>query len=321
MGDINNRDIDVSVCVITYNQEKFIARCLQSLVDQDIDRRYEIIVADDASTDSTRNIVEEFSKKYRNLIKPIFNSSNKGAVKNLFDAYQAASGKYIAHMDGDDYAYPEKLRKQFSMLENNDDCVICSHDVVLVDSEDGVVRSSFQFHEKVKNDIFDLLECLPFFAHSSKMFRNIFNNAFWGGFDKNAIDVEVHVKQVKYGKIYHINETLGAYRVSAGVSSKGDEGVNPILQQGANRIFENLLESGELDSEFVKKCYAMSKFRHAYQSACRGDKVTAIELIRQSMEIYKFSLLQEVFFQLAKWPAVLVTLCKWRARLRGYNKP
>ena len=99
-------DIKVSVCVVTYNQENYIAECLESLVNQVTNFRYEIIVGEDCSTDGTRAIVQRYVEKYPNLIVPLFYKNNIGAVENIKKVYKKAKGKYIAHMDGDDIALP-----------------------------------------------------------------------------------------------------------------------------------------------------------------------------------------------------------------------
>src|SRR5690554_1032835 len=121
-------DIKVSVCVVTYNQEKYIAECLQSLVDQVTDFPFEIIVGEDCSTDNTRSIVDEYSQKYPSLIVKNYHKQNVGAVQNAITSYKMARGKYICHIDGDDYVLPGKLQKQAQVLDDNQDCVICSHD-------------------------------------------------------------------------------------------------------------------------------------------------------------------------------------------------
>ena len=73
----------VSVCVVTYNQEKYIRQCLQSIVDQETNFNFEILVSDDCSTDATRTIVLEFASKYPEIVKPMFRDRNVGAVKNF----------------------------------------------------------------------------------------------------------------------------------------------------------------------------------------------------------------------------------------------
>ncbi|MDZ3990440.1 hypothetical protein PspTeo4_01112 [Pseudomonas sp. Teo4] len=62
--------LKVSVCIVTYNQERYIAQCLQSIVDQEVSFDFEVLVSDDASSDRTPEIISEFSRQYPDLIKP-----------------------------------------------------------------------------------------------------------------------------------------------------------------------------------------------------------------------------------------------------------
>jgi len=113
----------VSVCVVTYNQEKYIRQCLQSIVDQETDFDFEVIVGDDCSTDSTRAIVQEFADRYQGLVKPIFHEKNLGPSQNYFSVHKSAKGEYVAHVDGDDYWLPNKLPYQVNILDKNRDLV------------------------------------------------------------------------------------------------------------------------------------------------------------------------------------------------------
>ena len=147
-------DIKVSVCVVTYNQENYIEECLESLVNQVTNFRYEIIVGEDCSTDNTRAVVQRYVEKYPDLIVPLFYKENLGPVENIKQVYKKAKGKYIAHMDGDDMALPNKLQKQFEILENNLDCNICSHDVARINSKGVNQNNDWIYPEKVYN-LFD----------------------------------------------------------------------------------------------------------------------------------------------------------------------
>lgn len=71
----------LSVCVITYNQKEYIRQCLQSIVDQETDFDFEVIVGDDCSTDGTRAIVQEFARRYPKVVKPIFSEEYWGHPK------------------------------------------------------------------------------------------------------------------------------------------------------------------------------------------------------------------------------------------------
>jgi glycosyltransferase involved in cell wall biosynthesis len=116
----------VSICCLVYNQEKHVRQSLESLLMQRTSFQYEIILHDDASTDSTRKIVEEYSLKFPDIIKPILQKQNKYSVYGINYLYKnvtsASTAKYIAMCAGDDYWIdPLKLQKQVDFLELNSD--------------------------------------------------------------------------------------------------------------------------------------------------------------------------------------------------------
>ncbi len=121
-------DVVVSVCCITYNHEKFIAEALDGFLMQKTKFKFEIIIGEDCSTDNTREIVEEYMRKYPDILRLVTHTQNVGAIKNQIRILNAAKGKYIALCDGDDYwTDPFKLQKQVDFMESHKDCAICCH--------------------------------------------------------------------------------------------------------------------------------------------------------------------------------------------------
>ena len=112
---------------------------------QETDFKYEILIHDDASTDSSADIIREYEAKYPDIIKPIYQKENqysKGVKISWKYQYPRAKGKYIAMCEGDDFWTDSfKLQKQFDILEKNPDCVFCSHYVRCV-NEDGSYTKS-----------------------------------------------------------------------------------------------------------------------------------------------------------------------------------
>ena len=116
----------VSVIVCTYNQEQTIARSLESILTQKTDFPYEIILADDCSSDSTPEICADYARRYPDIIRPFLNKRNKGVVDNYFDCVEACRGKYIADLAGDDvWTDPLKLARQARIMDNDSDIVLC----------------------------------------------------------------------------------------------------------------------------------------------------------------------------------------------------
>lgn len=116
----------VSICCLTYNMEKYIEQTIESLLMQRTTFPYEIIIHDDASTDNTKKIIEEYALKYPDIIKPLFQEENQhsktGFRFQYKDVFPITHGKYIAYCDGDDYWIdPMKVQKQVDFLESNPD--------------------------------------------------------------------------------------------------------------------------------------------------------------------------------------------------------
>ena len=118
-------DIMFSVAVITYNQEKYISQTLDSILNQEHDYKYEIVIGEDCSTDNTKKIIEEYFEKYPDIIKPLYNNPNKGLINNYFNVINHCQGKYIMECAGDDYWLPGKVKSQIEFMENNPAVGMC----------------------------------------------------------------------------------------------------------------------------------------------------------------------------------------------------
>lgn len=314
-------DIKVSVCVLAYNHEKYISECLDSLINQKTDFRFEIIIGEDCSNDNTRAIIKRYVKKYPDLFITIFHDKNIGAVENIKQVYIAAKGKYIAHIDGDDLAFPAKLQKQFNILESNIDCNICTHDVKQIDSN-GEFKDRGLTHPQGKYDIFHLYQNLPFFAHSSKMFRNKYDSNFWEELLNNPkiLDIDIHVASLESDYIYHTNEILGAYRVGVGTSFDNKK-VNRDLSLGAERVFAKAFNTFKDDSsklELIQKSYSLAMLRCAYSYAVYDKD---IELFRRyvdkSLKYKNVSFEQSVFKIAALLPMISFPLFSIRNKIKN----
>jgi glycosyltransferase involved in cell wall biosynthesis len=119
----------VSVCIITYNHAPFIKECLDSVLAQDVDFPYEIIVGEDNSTDGTRQICIEYAEKYPDKIRlylrrpdqKIEVNGKKTFHFNFIENLKAARGEYIALLDGDDFWIDNHhLTSKIKLLMAND---------------------------------------------------------------------------------------------------------------------------------------------------------------------------------------------------------
>jgi glycosyltransferase involved in cell wall biosynthesis len=221
----------VSVCVTTYNQEKYIAQCLESLVTQNCDFDFEVIVGEDCSTDNTREIVRQYAERYPIIIKPLFHKENVGGEKNYLLVHEQAKGNYICIVDGDDYALPGKLQAQVDFMDKTPDCNICFHRVKVL-FPDGTIKDDLIDYEKIKDgfDRRDLLQYMAVATHSSKMYRNQLK--YFELPDFTVSDFYMNVEQIQNKKAYFINnEFYGFYRVGVGQSTNAKASIVHMIER------------------------------------------------------------------------------------------
>lgn len=217
----------VSVCVITYNQEKYIAQCLQSVVDQETDFDFEIIVGDDCSSDSTREIVRGFAEKYPCMFKLISQEKNTGGSANFRIVHEQATGQYIAHLDGDDYFLPEKLQAQVQILDQDKTCNLVWSSV-LIETAPGHYHEQnayFKMHALSRSYTrSDLIKYGTIGVHSSKMYRRLPETAAFPLPAFELIDYFMNVIQVGNGVArFASSKPLSVYRMGLGIASSGSK--------------------------------------------------------------------------------------------------
>lgn len=205
----------VSVMVVTYNQENFIRECLDSILIQDYEN-IEIVVADDCSTDGTREILKEYKNKYPNKFVLKFADKNQGITKNSNLALFACSGKYICTLGGDDVFLLGKISKQVEFMEKNPKCAISYHNVEVFDSDTNKTMFYYNDRQKIiKNGtIRELIKHGPSNCALSNMVRKDSIPKF--GFAEIlpvASDWMFYIDVLANGgTIDYIDEVLGRYR-------------------------------------------------------------------------------------------------------------
>ncbi|NCX94099.1 MAG: glycosyltransferase family 2 protein [Gammaproteobacteria bacterium] len=124
----------VSIACIAYNQESYIEEAISGFLSQETDFPFEIILHDDASTDRTRAIIEDYAARYPQIIRPVFQTENQHSQpdKNVqLIAISYAKGEYIALCEGDDcWINPHKLQQQIEALRQHPECGACFHPAI-----------------------------------------------------------------------------------------------------------------------------------------------------------------------------------------------
>jgi glycosyltransferase involved in cell wall biosynthesis len=213
---------------MTYNHARLIGQAIESALVQEVERGYEILIADDCSTDGTREIVCAYAGQHPNRIRLLLQEHNIGNPALRARGTCAAQGAYVALLDGDDYwTSPHKLRMQIEYLDQHPECAVCFHNALVV-YDDGS-EHAHPFHSR--NPMQRLSRHIPqetstladiaagnFMQTSSVMFRNGLIDEFPEWYFETGIlsDWPFHVLNAEHGHIGYIDEVLSAYRVHGG---------------------------------------------------------------------------------------------------------
>lgn len=120
--------VRVSVHMPAFNHEPYIARAIESVLAQQVDFGYELVIGDDASTDGTRAVAIEYARRFPDKIRLLCNDRNLGMFDNDQRILQACRGEYIAWLESDDYwTSPSKLQKQVELLDAHPEYQACFH--------------------------------------------------------------------------------------------------------------------------------------------------------------------------------------------------
>ena len=217
---------EVSVVMIAYNVEHYIAQALDSVLMQEVDFDYEVVIGEDCSTDGTRDIVRAYARRHPDRIRAVLRAANLGMNRNFVATLAEARGRHIALLDGDDYwTSPHKLRTQVDFLRAHPSCSTCFHNALVV-YEDG--RPAHPFHmprpdtlisHHIPRPISTLADLAGgnFMQTCSVMFRaGLYGDLPDWYLRMPTFDWPLHVLNAGHGDVGYIDEILGAYRVHAG---------------------------------------------------------------------------------------------------------
>jgi len=249
----------VSVAMITYNHEKFIAQAIESVLMQEVNFDYEIVIGEDCSLDKTGEIVKKYQERHSDKIRVLTREKNLGMQYNFVDTLQSCMGEYVALLEGDDYwTSLYKLQKQVDFLDSHPDFTICSHNVHI--KHEGQSKPIIEWlgsDHKETMTIEDLLSDGSGGATCSLVFRN----KVFGEFPKwyyqiSSGDWALQILCATKGKMRYFRDVMGVYRKHpSGISS-----VKPDSQAEIDRF-----ESGG-----VVKCEIINKhFDYRYDKLIR----------------------------------------------------
>lgn len=211
----------ISVLITTYNHENYIAACLDSVLTQETEFEYEILVGEDDSSDATREICRQYAENYPERIR-LFLNNRKDVLyvegrptgrANFLNLIQQAQGTYIARLDGDDYwTDPHKLQIMTEFMDSRSDLAVCFHDTHWLQNGK-LVPKPLPFKELSAFTMDDLFMYNNFIRTGSVMYRSdaIKNPPQW--INKVPFgDIAFHLLCSSHGNIGYIDRVMAVYR-------------------------------------------------------------------------------------------------------------
>ncbi len=261
-------DIDISICVQTYNQKDYIGKCLDQILKQKTSFKYEILLGEDDSSDGTREICIEYANKYPKKIRlflhdrrnniPI-NNKPSGRFNFIYNLLQV-KGDFFCFCEGDDYwNYDLKLEEQVNFLNNNSDCVLCFAKAYVLNETNNTnykQKKPYMPFPNLKNHskIFfkDLLMQNPFATNTVVLRKEIINRLDDNFIYKTKVgDWFLYLEALKNGKhASYLDKEMGVYRITDTGTWASLENINRLIYK--KNIYHSFYDYFQLKGEEIK---------------------------------------------------------------------
>ncbi len=261
-----NKSPLITVLIPVYNRP-YVVKTIKSICEQTYNN-LEILIVDNASTDNT---VEAIRGINDNRIKILINQENRGQTYSLNRGLEEATGKYIARIDSDDIALPDRIKKQAEYLENHSDYVLVGSWVRFISDDDklGMIVKMPTTDEGLR--LMHTVACGMY--HPSAMYRRdviVGNHIRYDPDIHMAEDYDLWVKLMKYGKACNLAEPLVYYRRGNNNDSRNYKDVmGKESAEIRRRVCENLECQDEKKKELLKEISIETKEKKTI-SECIG---------------------------------------------------
>lgn len=211
-----NTEPKVSVLMLAYNQERYVDEAIRSVMLQQTNFPFELIIGNDASTDATGAVCRAWQERYPQQIVLLDREQNLGLQQNFIQSYAHCRGQYVAICEGDDFwTNKHKLQKQVDFLDAHPDYSTCFHRVVNYFEENGT-KSLSNGGQKRDTDIHDLAHH-NYISNVSALFRrNLFGPLPEWFARVSTYDYAMHLLNAQYGKIHYMSRPMAVYRQHGG---------------------------------------------------------------------------------------------------------
>lgn len=261
---MDNMNYMVSVICITYNHAPYLRKALDGVLMQNVNFQMQVIIAEDYSSDNSREIIDEYCKKYPNFFQVIYREKNVGPQQNLEEAKELATGKYLIFLETDDcWTDPEKLQKQVAWLEEHPGTIAVTHRCRMIGHNDEELDIEYPSIRKGYYKWSDYLKDIMPGQTTTMLVRNynkypFFDMSLTNKTDraKGPGDRRRYFMLMNHGEIYCLDACMSEYRF---VQDKGSS------FSATNRT--NIKNDILYYREFVEYCQRINAKKTAYRVA------------------------------------------------------
>jgi len=277
----------ISVVITSYNQKEFLIETIESALNQTL-KPYEIIIADDHSTDGSVELIEQYAKQYPDLIKPIFHEKNLGIAKNRNFAFRKATGNLVSWINGDDRLLPRKLELELKTYLNNPKAKWVYSQVYYIDSEGRRINIRFKGKYQTRSYTFkDVITKIGVEPAYHLIDRSILGEV--GLFDENLElyeDWDFTIRLAKNYEFAYCPIPLSEYRQHGGGVSKADKGTH---LRAVKKIYQKvlpLLEGiPEREVKSIKRIFTSEIYRiEALRNLEENKKFQAVKYLMKAIK-------------------------------------
>lgn len=281
----DSREIAVSVAVITYNMEKYLPKLLGSILEQETNFRYEIVVDDDCSPDHSRELLKDYAKRYPDIFVLSLRDENVKASRNFHGVMRQCRGKYIALLEGDDWWDDKnKLQYQFDFMEAHPEYIamFCNSWV-----ETSLTEEKHYPRRKITEPmVFTFQDFMNY--HFYDRLPNSTDTAFFRNFYATAPDEEIDVFWKAHPMVADQSLALILY-------GKGDVYVDPRIVSHHRSITDK--KANNYQAHYAREDHKVSD---AFMYACHEEYIENY-LHRKCTKFYK---VRGMIFAEAFWTAM-----------------
>ena len=294
-----------------YNQENYVRQTMDCILSQQCSYPFEIVIGDDASSDNTRKILEEYQQKHPDIIRLLPKAPNKGVLRNYADVVKACTGKYIAFCHCDDYWHdPLKLQKQVDFLEANPDygLVHTDADFYLENSKTTMPSYHAKTHPNMPDgDVFEALLTSQFsITTPTALYTKVAMDKYvnFDEFERAGFlyeDLPTWLELSKHVKVKFLKDSTSTYRVIDNSHSHPKDGDRKLyLLQGHYNMKKHFIKKYHVSAGIEKKFeikFNKQKFMLAYKWNKFREAAEAFAFLKREGEVTSKMRLKMLFLQ------------------------